>query len=197
MPRRRRESPAPNPPALAEPPPLPTGKRAKPSPAGKDEVEEEVDARIEGLILSLAQGRAAGARVGGGGGGGVGGTICPSEVARAISSSESVWRPLMPRIREVAARLIQRGREQQQQQEASSSSSSSSPQPHAAAGAGRSGERGTGMGTGRLIATQRGVEVTANIAGQGETSVVRGPIRLKWEEKTSSGSSRGGGGGAE
>jgi hypothetical protein len=37
------------------------------------------------------------------------GTICPSEVARFISSSEAVWRPLMPVVRAVAAELIREG----------------------------------------------------------------------------------------
>ena len=34
-------------------------------------------------------------------------TVCPSEVARALSPND--WRPLMPRIREVAARLAEDG----------------------------------------------------------------------------------------
>ena len=34
-------------------------------------------------------------------------TVCPSEVARALSPDN--WRPLMPRIREVAARLAEDG----------------------------------------------------------------------------------------
>ena len=34
-------------------------------------------------------------------------TVCPSEVARALSPND--WRPLMPRIRQVAARLADGG----------------------------------------------------------------------------------------
>ena len=34
-------------------------------------------------------------------------TVCPSEVARALSPND--WRPLMPRVREAAARLAESG----------------------------------------------------------------------------------------
>jgi hypothetical protein len=34
-----------------------------------------------------------------------GSSICPSEVARALEREENTWRALMPRVREVAARL--------------------------------------------------------------------------------------------
>ena len=34
-------------------------------------------------------------------------TVCPSEVARALSPND--WRPLMPRVREAAARLAADG----------------------------------------------------------------------------------------
>jgi hypothetical protein len=34
-------------------------------------------------------------------------TACPSEVARALNPED--WRPLMPKVREVAARLQQQG----------------------------------------------------------------------------------------
>jgi hypothetical protein len=32
-------------------------------------------------------------------------SICPSDVARALSSDEAAWRALMPAVRDVAARL--------------------------------------------------------------------------------------------
>ena len=35
------------------------------------------------------------------------GTVCPSEVARALSDD---WRPLMPVVREAAARLVTEGK---------------------------------------------------------------------------------------
>ena len=53
------------------------------------------DDRIADTILSLLAARAAGA------------TICPSEVARAIAPSG--WRPLMPRVRDVAATMAVAG----------------------------------------------------------------------------------------
>ena len=37
------------------------------------------------------------------------GSICPSDVARALTSDEKAWRALMPRIREVAAALAADG----------------------------------------------------------------------------------------
>jgi Protein of unknown function (DUF3253) len=36
-------------------------------------------------------------------------SICPSEVARALQSDAAAWRALMPRVREVAARLRDQG----------------------------------------------------------------------------------------
>lgn len=53
----------------------------------KDEIERQ--------LLALAEERDAGK------------TFCPSEVARALSK---VWRPLMPQIREVAAKLVTEGK---------------------------------------------------------------------------------------
>jgi Protein of unknown function (DUF3253) len=37
-------------------------------------------------------------------------SICPSEVARALESDEAAWRALMPRVREVAAAMRDKGR---------------------------------------------------------------------------------------
>ncbi|MEM9754712.1 MAG: DUF3253 domain-containing protein [Pseudomonadota bacterium] len=48
------------------------------------------DARIAAALLALAEARGADR------------SFCPSEVARALAED---WRPLMPRIRQVAARL--------------------------------------------------------------------------------------------
>lgn len=36
-------------------------------------------------------------------------SLCPSEVARAISTDPDTWRALMPRVRKVAIDLAQRG----------------------------------------------------------------------------------------
>jgi len=36
-------------------------------------------------------------------------SICPSDVARALASDETVWRALMPAVRKVAARLAEAG----------------------------------------------------------------------------------------
>jgi hypothetical protein len=36
-------------------------------------------------------------------------TICPSEVARALGSTEAEWRPLMQPVRDVAAKVADRG----------------------------------------------------------------------------------------
>lgn len=36
-------------------------------------------------------------------------TICPSEVARALGSTEAEWRPLMQPVRDVATRLADAG----------------------------------------------------------------------------------------
>lgn len=54
------------------------------------------DDLIAETMLALLGERAAGA------------TICPSEVARALEPAG--WRALMPRVREVAARLTEAGR---------------------------------------------------------------------------------------
>ena len=52
------------------------------------------DGAIEAVLLHLAQARGAG-------------TFCPSEAARRLAED---WRPLMPAIRRVAARLDREGR---------------------------------------------------------------------------------------
>lgn len=54
-----------------------------------------LDDRIATTILDLLAARAAGA------------TICPSEVARVLAPSR--WRPLMPRVRDVAATMAAAG----------------------------------------------------------------------------------------
>lgn len=51
------------------------------------------DQRIERLILDLLGKRDASS------------SICPSEVARAMSDDEATWRGLMPKVRAVAATL--------------------------------------------------------------------------------------------
>jgi len=53
------------------------------------------DAAIESAILAALDRRAAGR------------TICPSDAARALADD---WRPLMPRVRAVAARMARDGR---------------------------------------------------------------------------------------
>lgn len=53
------------------------------------------DAAIRDAILMLAHARGAGA------------SFCPSEVARSLAAD---WRPLMPRVRQVAAALQAEGR---------------------------------------------------------------------------------------
>ncbi|WP_036271680.1 DUF3253 domain-containing protein [Methyloversatilis discipulorum] len=53
------------------------------------------DERIAETLLVLVAGRAPGR------------SICPSEVARALTPD---WRPLMPRVRDVARRLARKGR---------------------------------------------------------------------------------------
>lgn len=53
------------------------------------------DPRIEPVLLSLCAAR------------GPDRSICPSEVARALAED---WRPLMPDVRSVAARLAEEGR---------------------------------------------------------------------------------------
>lgn len=55
------------------------------------------DAQLAALALGLIDRRRAGA------------TICPSAVARAAEPDEARWRALMPRVREVAARLADAG----------------------------------------------------------------------------------------
>jgi hypothetical protein len=102
-------------------------------------------ARIEALILSMAKARAEKR---------AGSTLCPSEVARAISPAEATWRPLMPLVREVAGDLVSRG-------------SSPPGDPGAAAAA--------PAGGGRLAVTQRGVEV--------DIAAAKGPVRLRWVEE--------------
>ncbi len=58
------------------------------------------DRALEQAILTLLQARGAGK------------TICPSEAARAVATSEdeSVWRPLMEPARAAARRLVAEGR---------------------------------------------------------------------------------------
>ncbi|MEM9043989.1 MAG: DUF3253 domain-containing protein [Pseudomonadota bacterium] len=55
-------------------------------------------AQIASVILKLCEER------------GTGKTICPSEVARALTASEDVWRKLLPTVRAVAADLAREGR---------------------------------------------------------------------------------------
>lgn len=56
------------------------------------------DARIEAALLALAEARRAG-------------SFCPSEAARRLAEGSGAgWRPLMPEIRRVAARLAREGR---------------------------------------------------------------------------------------
>ena len=55
------------------------------------------DERIEAVLLDLLARRAPDA------------TLCPSDVARALRSDEADWRTLMPRVRAVAGRLVERG----------------------------------------------------------------------------------------
>jgi hypothetical protein len=55
------------------------------------------EAEIEDAILRLCGERRAGA------------SLCPSEVARALSDDEATWRALMPEVRAVAARLADQG----------------------------------------------------------------------------------------
>jgi hypothetical protein len=56
------------------------------------------DQRIERLILDLLGKRSASS------------SICPSEVARAMSDDEATWRGLMPNVRAVAAAMQAAGR---------------------------------------------------------------------------------------
>lgn len=55
------------------------------------------DDAIRDALFALLDRRASGA------------TVCPSEVARALTADDD-WRPLMPRIRQVARRLAAQGR---------------------------------------------------------------------------------------
>ncbi|WP_435487812.1 DUF3253 domain-containing protein [Variovorax sp. GB1R11] len=55
------------------------------------------DPKIEQTILALLDRRDASA------------SICPSEVARALASSDVAWRALMPAVRRVAAKLAAKG----------------------------------------------------------------------------------------
>jgi len=55
---------------------------------------DALDTLLRRLLLDLAQERAAGA------------TFCPSEVARQASAD---WRPLMPRVRKIAAERVAAG----------------------------------------------------------------------------------------
>lgn len=66
----------------------PTFPRSRSSWRGPD------DQRIEQVLLELVAERSPS-------------TACPSEVARALEPED--WRPLMPKVREVAARLQRRG----------------------------------------------------------------------------------------
>ena len=59
------------------------------------EAAEPDDAALEAAILDALVRRAPGA------------SICPSEAARALAED---WRPLMPRIRAAASRLVAEGR---------------------------------------------------------------------------------------
>lgn len=56
-----------------------------------------MDQDIEAVILDLCRER------------GTARSICPSEVARRLASSEGDWRALMPKVREVARALRQAG----------------------------------------------------------------------------------------
>lgn len=56
------------------------------------------DSQVEHCIIDLVHKR------------GPGKTICPSEVARLLVEDENAWRTLMPRVREVAARLAVEGK---------------------------------------------------------------------------------------
>ncbi len=63
-----------------------------------DDLAAVDDAAIAATIDALIDARADGA------------TICPSEVARALASGGDAWRPAMPAVRRVAARLARAGR---------------------------------------------------------------------------------------
>ena len=62
------------------------------------EASEQEDQAITDTILTLLAARAPSA------------SICPSDVARALSSDERIWRAKMPAIRRVAAELAAKGR---------------------------------------------------------------------------------------
>jgi hypothetical protein len=80
------------------------------------------DGRLRAAVLALAQARSAAS----------GGSICPSEVARKLYSTEAAWRAAMPAVRAAAAALV--------------------------AGGGSAGAAGSAAG-GRLVVTQKGVVV--------------------------------------
>jgi hypothetical protein len=61
-------------------------------------VNAPTEAQIEAAIFALLERRAPGA------------SICPSDAARALESDAADWRPLMPRVRNVAAALARQGR---------------------------------------------------------------------------------------
>ena len=63
-----------------------------------DDLAAVDDAAIAATIDALIDARADGA------------TICPSEVARALTSEGDAWRPAMPAVRRVAACLAHDGR---------------------------------------------------------------------------------------
>ena len=73
------------------------------------------------------------------------GSICPSQVARSFFARREEWVALMPLVRSEAAEVIGEG----------------------------GGGAAAGGGSGRLICTQRGVDV-------GLPTAARGPIRLRW-----------------
>jgi hypothetical protein len=56
---------------------------------------EPAESRIRDAILTAVRDRGAGR------------TVCPSEVARSLAED---WRPLMPRVRDIAAVLAEEGR---------------------------------------------------------------------------------------
>lgn len=60
-------------------------------------IERIDEARIVATMRALLAARAADA------------TLCPSEVARALSHDDAIWRSLMPRVREVAIDFARRG----------------------------------------------------------------------------------------
>lgn len=63
----------------------------------RSEPATPTDAAIESRIRAMLAARRDGA------------TVCPSEVARALAPEGASWRALMPRVREVAQRLVLAG----------------------------------------------------------------------------------------